>query len=87
MINTPHIGQRVRFTRTNHTIIPFGRGGMIDQVALDGQFIVLTDCGGWFGWTTFDSWESTGAPDEVLQPEYIAMRTQALCDDSRIKTK
>ena len=54
---------------------------MIDQLGSDNQFFVLTDCGGFFGWTSFDSWEATDEPDVVLQPEYIAMRTQELYDD------
>jgi hypothetical protein len=58
---------------------------MIDQLGQDNQFFVLTDCGGFFGWTSFDSWESTNEPDVVLNPEYVAMRTQALYDDSAIK--
>lgn len=31
------------------------------------------------------TWWATGEPDEVLNPEYVAMRTRALCDDSSIK--
>jgi hypothetical protein len=31
------------------------------------------------------SWEPTGEPDAVLNPEYVAMRTQGLCDDPTIK--
>lgn len=85
MSNKPRIGQRVRFTRHDHPKVPPGRGGMIDQLGSDNQFFVLTDCGGFFGWTSFDSWEATGEPDEVLSPEYVTMRTQALCDDSSIK--
>lgn len=47
---------------------------MIDLVGPDEQFWVLTDCGGFFGWTSFGSWEPTGEPDVVLSPEYIALR-------------
>jgi hypothetical protein len=86
MMNTPpHIGQRVRFTRHDHPNVPPSRGGMIDQVGSDNQFVVMIDGGGFFGWTAFDSWELTGEPDVVLNPEYVVMRTQALCDDSTIK--
>jgi hypothetical protein len=85
MNTKPRIGQRVRFTRHDHPNVPLDRGGMIDQLGSDNQFFVLIDCGGFFGWTSFDSWEATGEPDEVLNPEYVAMRTQALCDDSSIK--
>lgn len=87
MSTEPRIGQRVRFTRRDHPHVPLGRGGMIDQLAPDNQFFVLTDCGGFFGWTSFDSWEATGEPDEVLNPEYVAMRTQALCDDPSIRAQ
>jgi hypothetical protein len=85
MSTKPRIGQRVRFTRCDHPNVPPGRGGMIDQLGSDSQFFVLTDCGGFFGWTSFDNWEAAGEPDMVLNPEYVAMRTQALCDDSSIK--
>lgn len=81
---TPRIGQRVRFARHDHACVPPGRGGMIDQLGSNNQFFVLTDCGGWFGWTSFESWEPTGEPDEVLDPEYVAMRTQGLCADSSL---
>lgn len=74
----PRIGARVRFTRSDHPDVPPGHGGMIDQIGSDNQFFVLTDCGGFFGWTSFDSWEATGEPDVVLNPEYVAMRTLAL---------
>ena len=60
---------------------------MIDQLGSNNQFFVLTDDGGFFGWTSFDSWEDTGEPDEVLNPQYVAMRTQALGDDSSIKMR
>jgi hypothetical protein len=85
MSSPSRIGQRVRFLRHDHPNVPLGRGGMIDQLGLDNQFVVLTDCGGFFGWTSFDSWEATNEPDVVLNPEYVAMRTRALCDDSSIK--
>lgn len=74
----PRIGQRVRFTRQDHPEVPPGCGGMIDLVGSDNQFWIVTDCGGFFGWTSFHSWEPTGEPDEVLDPEYIALRTQAM---------
>lgn len=87
MSTAPHIGQRVRCTLSGHPDVPPDRRGMVDQIhPLDCTlFVVLTDCGGWFGWTSFDSWELTGEPDVILNPEYVAMRTQALCDDSSIK--
>ena len=85
MSTKPRIGQRVRFTRSDHPKVLPGSGGMIDQLGTDNQFFVLTDDGGFFGWTSFNSWEAPGEPDEVLNPEYVAMRTQALCDDSFIK--
>lgn len=84
-IARPRIGQRVRFTRADHPHVPLGHGGMIDQLGNDDQFFVLTDGGGFFGWTTFDGWEPTDEPDMVLNPEYVHMRTRALCDDSAIR--
>jgi len=63
----PRIGQRVRFTRDDHPFVSPGRSGMIDRLGPDNQFVVLTDCGGFFGWTTFASWEPTGEPDETRQ--------------------
>jgi hypothetical protein len=53
---------------------------MIDLLGADDQFFVLTDCGGCFGWTTFDSWEPTNEPDVPLDPEYVVPRTQARRD-------
>ena len=72
----PRLGQRVRFTRDDHPIVSPGRGGMIEQLGPDGQFFVQTDCGGFFGWTSFTSWEPTDEPDVPLDPEYVARRTQ-----------
>jgi hypothetical protein len=50
---------------------------MIDQLSSHNlnEFIVLADCGGWLGWTSFNSWELTGEPDEDLNPDYVAVRT------------
>ena len=70
----PRLGMRVRFTRSDHSDVPPGRGGMIDLVAGE-QFFVITDCGGFFGWTSFESWEPTGEPDEQLSAEFVAART------------
>lgn len=78
MMTTPRLGQRVRFTRSDHPDVPPGRGGMIDLIGSDNQFWVVTDCSGFFGWTSFQSWEPTGEPDVVLAPEYVAMRAQTL---------
>jgi hypothetical protein len=73
---TPRLGQRVRFTGT-HQDVPRGLGGFIELIRTD-QFFVLTDSGGFFGWTSFDSWEPTGEPDEELSAEFRAMREEAV---------
>lgn len=72
-MSAPRLGQRVRFTRSDHPDVPPGRGGFIDHVMGD-KFFVATDCGGFFGWTSFASWESTGEPDVELSDEYRAAR-------------
>jgi hypothetical protein len=55
------VGMYVTFTRHDHKHVPHGRGGVIDIVdPKTGAFQVLTDCGGFFAWTTFESWEWTG---------------------------
>ena len=55
------IGMLVTFTQQNNAHVKHGTGGVIDLVNREtGQFCVLTDCGGLFGWTTFDSWDWTG---------------------------
>jgi len=74
MIDLPRIGQRVRYTRPDHPKVSLGCCGMIDLVGSDGQFWVVTDDGGFFGWTSFQSWEPTDEPDVTLDPEYIALR-------------
>lgn len=68
----PRLGQRVRFTGT-HRFVDTGRTGFIECIS-DDQFFVMTDCGGWFGWTSFDSWAPTGEPDVELSDEFKAMR-------------
>lgn len=73
-IETPRLGQRVRFT-AQHDILPVGAAGMIDQVS-GFDFVVLLDAGAWFFWTTFAKWEPTGEPDVDLSVDYRAMRTE-----------
>jgi hypothetical protein len=54
----PSLGLRVRFLRADHDRVPLGMTGTIDVVHEDGEdFWVATDCGGFFGWTSFRSWE------------------------------
>lgn len=58
---TPEVGMIVTFTRHDHKQVPHGRGGVIDLAnPKTGTFWVLTDCGGFFGPTTFESWDWTG---------------------------
>ena len=53
---SPRIGQRVRRTAP-HKLIPDGMLGTIDVVHEDGvDFWVVTDEGGFCGWTSFDQW-------------------------------
>lgn len=76
MNDAPRIGQRVRFTRSDHRMVRPGTGGMIDQIARDGsQFFVLVDDGGFYGWTTFAAWTPTGESDVVLPLGYLEMRS------------
>lgn len=67
---------RVRFTRDDHGEVPPGRGGYIDQIhpIEHDWFVVYTDCGGMFMWTSFASWQPTDEPDVVLSDDYRAMR-------------
>lgn len=70
----PHLGLRVRFTGTGtHREVPRGLGGFIEFIR-DDQFWVLTDSGGFFGWTSFDSWQPTGEPDVELSKEFRELR-------------
>lgn len=53
---TPTIGQRVR-RAAPHRSIPAGMHGTIDVVHENGKdFWVVTDEGGFCGWTNFDQW-------------------------------
>lgn len=53
---TPKIGQRVRRT-SPHPRIPLGLTGTIDVVHDNGSdFWVVTDDGGFNGWTSYDQW-------------------------------
>ena len=55
---TPQLGQRVKRTAP-HRAIPLGMLGTIDVVNENGaDFWVLTDEGGFNGWTDFGSWEA-----------------------------
>ena len=65
---TPKIGMRVEFTRTDHKSVPPGRCGVIDVVDGNGiDFWVATDCGGFYGWTSFASWKLL--PSEKTQED------------------
>lgn len=74
MSETPRLGQRVRFTG-QHRSLATGSTGMVDQVSGE-KFVVQTDDGGWFFWTTFAQWEPTGEPDVELPAYYVAMRAE-----------
>ena len=53
---SPRLGQRVRRTAP-HPKFPIGMLGTIDVVHEDGQnFWVVTDEGGFNGWTSFNAW-------------------------------
>jgi len=57
------VGQRVRRTAT-HPKFPIGMLGTIDVVHEDGcNFWVLTDEGGFCGWTTYEQWTPVGTED------------------------
>lgn len=57
----PRVGQRVRRTAA-HPEIPLGTLGTLDVVHQNGRdFWVVTDSGGFNGWTTFDAWTPVGA--------------------------
>lgn len=72
----PRLGMRVRFMVHGHVCLAYGTGGMIELIARDGsnEFFVETDCGGFFGWTSFASWEPTAEPDVELRADYRAAR-------------
>lgn len=57
----PKIGMLVEFTKSDHVNVPLGMTGVIDVVnAEENAFWVLVDNGGFFGWTSFDSWKWSG---------------------------
>jgi hypothetical protein len=55
------IGMLVEFTRNDHPHVPLGMTGVIDVVNDEANvFWVLVDNGGFYGWTSFDSWKWSG---------------------------
>jgi hypothetical protein len=57
---SPRVGQRVRRT-VPHVRIPVGMLGTIDVVHDNGRdFWVVTDEGGFCGWSTFERWTPVG---------------------------
>lgn len=59
----PRIGMRVRFVKMDHPDVRPGTLGTIDVVHENGSdFWVATECGGFYGWTSFRSWHPTKEP-------------------------
>jgi hypothetical protein len=65
----PIVGLHVRRT-TAHPAFPIGMLGTIDVVHENGEdFWVVTDAGGFNGWTSFASWQpiETHADEQLLE--------------------